>query len=120
MRVDRGHPGGPSPHLFFNMVVDYVIQNWVVIVVGEEDRPDGFRRYVQWIKAFFYEDNGILASLQLSRLHSALDVLTGLFGRVILQNNFKNMVGIVCQHYLMDGGHLESAYRRQVTGVGPP
>ena len=79
------------------MVLDTLIQHWVVLVAGEEAVPDGFGRDVQWITMLFHADDGILSSLRLARLHEALDVLMGLFERVVFCINVNKMVGMVYQ-----------------------
>ena len=45
--------------------------------------------------ALFYAYNGLLASLKPSRLKTYLDVLVGLFDRLVLQTNVKNEFGMV-------------------------
>ena len=89
-----------------------MIHQWVVLVAGEEAGPEGFGRAVQWLEAFFYADDGILASPRSARLQATLDVLTGLFDRVGLQTNVKKTVGIVFQPCRMAGVHSEAAYER--------
>ena len=48
-----------------------------------------------------------------------MGVLTMLFGRIWIQTNEENMVGMVYQQCHMDGRHSEAAYERRMTGVGP-
>ena len=79
------------------MVVDAVIFHRVTLVTGEETGPDGFGRAIQWLAVFFYADDGLLASTRLHRIQGALDVLIGMFCRVVLQTNINKTVGIVCQ-----------------------
>ena len=64
------------------MVVDVVIFHWVALVSGEEAVPDGLGRVVQWMTAFFYANDGLLASPRTDLLRAVPDVLTGLFDRV--------------------------------------
>ena len=86
-RVTQQYPLSPT---IFNMVVDSLIRNWVVIVTGEEAGP------VRWLAEFFYADNGLLSSPQPSRLQAVLNLLTGIFDRMGLHKNLNNMVEIVC------------------------
>ena len=85
-----------------------MIWNWVMIVAEEEEGTEGFRKSVQWLAAFFYADDGLLASPQSTRLQAALYVLTGIFDRVGLHIKFSKTVGMVCQPRKMDGGHSET------------
>ena len=68
--------------------------------------------------AFFYSNYGLLVSHLQAYLQAVLDVLTLLFNRVDLPTNVNKVVGIVFQKYHMAGGHPESAYEIQMTGVG--
>ena len=44
----------------------------------------------------FYPDDGISASSLLARLQAALDVLKGIFDRLVLHTNVNKTVGVVC------------------------
>ena len=67
----------------------------------------------------FYANDGLLALPQTDHLQSALDVLTGLFGRYGLHTNVNKMVGIVFETYDMAIGNSETAYDRIMMEVGP-
>ena len=71
------------------------------------------------LAAYFYANDGIMASTQTERLHRAFDVLTGLFDRVGLRKKTAKPVDIVCQLYHAPGRMLEEAYKKQMTGKGP-
>ena len=114
--VTQGYPLSPT---VFNMVVDSVNFHWVMLLVGGESGPDGFGRLVQWMAEFFYADDRPLTLPRLSRLQVASYVLTGLFYRVGLHTNINKIVGMVCQPCHIVGVHLEMAYMRRITGVGP-
>ena len=96
----KGHQGvtqgDPLPHTIFKVAVDTAIHHWVTLVTGEDAEPDGFGWAFQWLVAFFYSDNGLLASPRPARLQAHLEVLTGLFDRVVLHTNIKKTVGMVC------------------------
>ena len=64
------------------MVVDAVIQNWVMLVSGEEARTEGFGQGIQWLVDFFYANDGLLVYPRTDLLLEALNVLKGLFNRV--------------------------------------
>ena len=99
------------------MVVESVIRHWVTLVAWEGEGPDGFGRYIQWLEALFQSNDILLALPRPDLIQAALDVLTGLFVRVILQTNVKK-VGVACHPCYIFGGHLEAAYTRHMTGVG--
>ena len=80
-----------------------MIWNWVMIVAEEEEGTEGFRKSVQWLAAFFYADDGLLASPQSKLLQVTLYVLTGLFDSVGLNLKFSKTVGMVCQPRKMGG-----------------
>ena len=86
--------GGPLPPTIFNVVVDTVICHWVMLVAGEEAGLGGFGLAVQWLAAFIYTDDGLLALPRPARLQAALDFLTVLLDRVGLQNNSKKRLGL--------------------------
>ena len=92
-RVTKGGPLSPT---IFNMVVDLVIHLWVNLVMGEEAGMDGFGQAVQWLLAFCYANDTLLASSRLAQIQAVMDVLMGLFERVGLQTNIYQMVGMVC------------------------
>ena len=62
----KGHQsvtqGSPLLTTIFNLVLYAVICHRVTLVAGEEAGPDDFGWAIQWPKALFYADNGILAS----------------------------------------------------------
>ena len=58
LEVTQGYPISPA---IFSILVDAVNCHWVTLVEGEEAVTDGFRRVVQWLAAFFYAKDGLLA-----------------------------------------------------------
>ena len=54
------------------------------------------------------------------QIYMALDVLTGLFDRVGIQNNTKITVGMVCQPCHIFGKHSEVEYTWRMKGLGQP
>ena len=114
-------PGGvvkinPLSSTISNMVVDTVIRHWATVVDWEDLGTEGFGRAVGNLAALFYTDDIILAYLRLSRLQEALDVLTGLFGRVGLRYNVYNMVNMVCQLCRTAVSKFEEEYTTHITG----
>ena len=59
-------------------------------MAGDEAVPDEFGQAVQWMEAFIYVKNSLLASPRPAWIQATLYILTGLFGRVGLQTNIKN------------------------------
>ena len=64
-------------------------------MAGKKAGPAGFGRAVQWMAGFFYANNGLLASPRTARIQTALDILTRMFERVILQTNINKTVRMV-------------------------
>ena len=64
---------------------------------------------------FFYSDNGLLASPWLACLQTVLDLFTGMFDRVGINNNINKMVGMFFQPCHMAGRHSEFYYERRMT-----
>ena len=104
------------------MVVDALVFHWESLLVveregGESSCDKGYRaqtegreiRYQdngsQWAEeghhwlmvkvAFFYADDGMVASIDPGWLQLAFDMLTGLFYGVVLQTNVRKIVGMV-------------------------
>ena len=82
-----------------NMVVDVVIRHWEMVVAGEDAVPEGFCREVQKLASLFYVDESLLASPHPDRLQEALNILPGLFYRIVLLTNMDKTVGMVCQPF---------------------
>ena len=77
------------------MVFDAVILHWVMLVTGEDAELCGFGRAVQWPVELFYVDCGHLVLPRTSWIQAKLNVLDGLFDRVVLQTNVeKKRLGI--------------------------
>ena len=58
--VTRGKTLSP---IIFNMVVDAVIFHFILVVAEEEAIVEGFGRAVQYMAEYFYDDDGLLASM---------------------------------------------------------
>ena len=77
--------GGLLFPTIFNMVVDAVIQYWmVVVVVGKELGTEGFGKSVQMLDTLFYADGGLLTSPRPAWIQEEMDVLIGLFDWALL------------------------------------
>ena len=62
-------------------------------MLWEEVEPDGSRGAVQWLVAFFNDEEVLLAFPSPARLQADLDILSGLFNRVGLWTNVKKRFG---------------------------
>ena len=88
--------GDPLSSTISNVVVDAVIHHWVTVVTPSEEDTGGLGLTIIDLEAYFYADDGLVASTQSERLQRVFDVLTGLFKRVVLCTNMVNTVGMVC------------------------
>ena len=77
------------------MAVDAIIWHWVNMVAGEEALHEVFGWAFQWLAAFFYAYDGILAYPQPACLQVVLEAPTGIFDWVGLRMNVNKMVGMV-------------------------
>ena len=69
--------------------------------------------------AFFYVDDGMVSSSDPRWLKGTFSTLVGLFDRVGLKTNIRNIVGMVCRMCQATGKKSEAAYGRRMTGAGP-
>ena len=116
--MTQGRPLAPT---IFNLVVDAVLRYWVTVVETLEETPppvadsmDCFGRDVQRLAAYFYADDGLLASTQANHLQQDFNTLTELFYSVGLHTNVANTVIMECQPCRNLGGHLLEAYGLQM------
>ena len=100
----------------FNVVVDTLVQHWIILVEGDVGGQDGLEREVLHRATFLYADDGVVASTDPVWLQGSFDTLTGLFDRVGIRTNFKKMVRIICLPYRVVGTQLVAAYKRRTTG----
>ena len=84
-----------SPTIF-NMVVDAVVRQWVTVMAEGADEQGERGQESRLHNSFFYTDNGMVAFSEARLLQGAFSTLVGLFGRVVLWNNFGNTVCMVC------------------------
>ena len=94
------------------MVVDAVISHWVTVVAPTKEEIEGLGLSIQDLAAYFYADDGLVASTQPERLQREFDVLTGLFDQVGLRTNTRKTVIIACQPCHMPGSILVVVYVR--------
>ena len=92
--VTQGNPLSPT---IFNVVVDAVIRHWVTVATTTEADTGVIDLTIIELAAYYYTDNGLMASTQPKILQREFDVLTGLFDGVGLQTNTAKTVGMVCQ-----------------------
>ena len=79
--------------MIFNVVVDSIIWNLVVVVVEEtEAGADELCVLVQDLAEYFYMDDWLVMSTQTEMLHRSSDVLTDLLYRVGIRTNAQKTV----------------------------
>ena len=86
-----GTQGNLPPPTVFNMVLNYVIQNWVMVVALTEAGAEGIRDIIQELAVFFHADYGLVAPPQPERLQRVFNVLIDLFERVSLRTNVRKL-----------------------------
>ena len=84
--------GEPSPPTIFNVVVDAVMRNWVMVVVTTEAGAEGIRETIQELVDFFYADDGLVALPQTERLQREFNVLIDIFHLIGIWKNVWKMV----------------------------
>ena len=72
-----------------------------------------------YLVSYLYANDILVALTQTERLQRDFDILTGLFGRFVLQKNTPKTVGMVFHPFHAPGGMSEEAYARRMTGKGP-
>ena len=86
----------PLSSTIFNVVVDAVVRHWVTLMVeGAEERVDSGQEG-RHQNGLLYADDGMVAFSDPQWIQGAFSTLVGLFGRVVLWNNFGNTVCMVC------------------------
>ena len=80
--------------------------------------PEGFGHSVTDKATSFYEDNGLVASIDTVWLQWLFSVMIGLFERVGLRTNMVNMVVMVCQPVPIIGRHYTPSHGRQMDSEG--
>ena len=96
-------------------MVGEVGRHCLKIVVEETVGPERFNHTVQRMDEILYSDNSLLELIQLKGIKWALNVMTGIFERVGLNNNLKKKVGMSFQLYHIAGSHSDAACMQWVT-----
>ena len=92
------------------MVGDAVIRHWVTVVTPTEAVTGGLGLTIIDLAAYFYANEGLVASTQPEMPQRAFGILTSLFDRFGLHINMEKTVGMVCHPCHASGGVLEEAY----------
>ena len=79
----------------FNVVLDAIICHWVMVVTPIEAGMGGLGITIIDLAAYFYANDGLVASTQPERLQRVFDVLTGIFYCVVLRKNTAKTVDMV-------------------------
>ena len=101
------------------MVVDSIIHHWVTVVAEIEEGTERLGISIWDLAAYFYADNGLIASTQTERLQREFAILTCLFDRVGLSKNTWKAASMACQTCHSPDKMSVEAYERRTTGTGP-
>ena len=71
------------------------------------------------LAAYFYADNGLIASTQTERLQREFSILTCLFDRVDIRTHTWKAASMDCQTCHSPGKMSVEAHERRTTGTGP-
>ena len=90
----------------------------MVVEVEGGGGPEAFVPDVQLMAAYFYGDDGLLASTWSARLKRAFEVPTEMFYRVLMYTKVGKTVSIICKPCHTIGGHSDKSYGLRMTGGG--
>ena len=90
-----------------------------MIIAEEAAVSEVFDSVVQQMSAFFCEDYVILSPTQTEWLHWKFDILLGIFEKVGMKKNMKNMVNTVCRPCHITDRNSDTAHTQQMTGEVP-
>ena len=88
----------PSPTIF-NVVVYAIICYLVMVLAPTDDGTYGLGLLIQYLAAYFYADDGLVALTQSEKVQIVFDVLAGLFKQVVLWTNARKTAGMACQPF---------------------
>ena len=71
------------------MVMNDVIRHWVMVAAETDVGTEGISLSKWDLAAYFYTDNGLVASTQMDRLQQEFSVFAGLFNQVGLRANMQ-------------------------------
>ena len=107
-----------SPTIF-NIVADNVIRCWLGFVSDEvTDSAEGLGHNVTQRAAFFYADDGLVASPDKQWLQQAFEVLSDLFARMGLKTNTEKTKVMICTPGYIRTYYSTHAYKRKVEDQG--
>ena len=103
--------------MLFNVAVDSVVRHYLFLMVeyGEvvHDRLD---HIVGWIPGVFYMDNGLLGSRDPDWLQVSLNILIGLFRKIVLASNVAKSNTMICHPGAIRSSMSHEAFGRRSTG----
>ena len=102
-----------------NVVVGAIIFRWVTVMMPTEAGTGGLGMTIIDLVAYFYANNGLVASTQMERLNRAFDVLNVLFDWAGLRKNTRKTATMACQPCHTPGRMSLEAYEKRTTGAGP-
>ena len=89
----------------------------MTVVVATGEGMEGLGMSIRYMAAYFYADDGIIASNQPERLHRVFDILTGLFDWVGLRMNTRKTTIMACHPCHAPGRMLVEPYERRAAGI---
>ena len=111
--------GGLISPALFNLIVDNVVWNWLVLTVEDQMiTQEGLGLAVGRCLGIFYGENSVVVSRGLEWLQGALNVLIGLFHRYILVENVANSKAMTFHPGTLRCGTSEEAVGKSCTGRG--
>ena len=105
--------GDPLPPNIFNVVLDTVIRHWVTVVTPTEAGTGVIGLTIIDLAAYFYANDGLVASTQPERLQRAFDVLTSLFNQVGLRKTRRRRLICYSSHVTRQVGCRRGSMRNR-------
>ena len=110
--------GDPLSPTIFDVVLDSVVQHWVVVTVEGAEERGKYGKEDRNHNPLFYADNGMVESSDPQWLQGVFSTLVGLFDRVGLHTNFEKTVDMFCHPCQGERTLSEAVYRRRMKGEG--
>ena len=90
-------PCNPFSPKILKIFMDAVMRQWLAVVSEEESGPEVLGRSMQRLVEYFYDNNGMVMTIQAGHLQRDLESLVDLFYHVVLRTNVCKMVSMVYQ-----------------------
>ena len=96
--------------------MESVVRHWVNMVASEEIGPEGLRRLIQHLSAYFYTNNRLILLMRSAWIQWTFCVFTYPFDCFPLCMNVRKMVRMVWQPCHSPGYMLVEAFTRRMAG----